>query len=137
MSECLEQLLTSTQRREADAADAMRIIDAHRPKRPGRAIVADVMEAASAYAKRETQHPGATLAEREHLRAVYELAMLRTKLAQKDKDLREAVQALQDRARDSFDCGRGLSQDDLEAAWADEAPEDYAQFVRLWNGAQS
>ena len=51
--------------------------------------------------------------------------------------LKEAVQALQDRARDAFDCGRGLSQDDLEAAWADEAPEDYAQFVRLWNGAQS
>jgi hypothetical protein len=144
MSAILESVLTDQQRAEADAADrkALAQIKAYNAlqtalKRPSRCIAAEVSEAASAYAKQQTQHEGATLAEREHIQAVYELATLRAKLTQKDKDLREAVQALQDRARDAFDCGRNLDQDALEAAWDDEAPEDYAQFKRLWWGAQA
>ncbi len=41
MSAILESLLTPSQRREADAADAMRIIDAHRPKPPANMPVDD------------------------------------------------------------------------------------------------
>lgn len=68
--------------------------------------------------------------------ARYEIALLRERLAQKDADLIEAVSALEARARDAFDCGRFLPQDVLEAQWDAEAPEDYAQYKRLWWGAQ-
>ena len=98
---------------------------------------ADSSAAASAYAKAQTQYPGATLTEREHIAQVYELSALRLALARKDRDLGEAVQALLDRARDAFDCGQRLPQDALEAAWDAETPADYAQFQRLRAGALS
>lgn len=123
MSELLESRLTTSQRREADAADAMAVIDAHRPK-PPRFAQTYCSQCGRKQGPGDSGHSSCST----HCNAVA--------LEQKSKDLREAVQALQDRARDAFDCGRNLDQEALEAAWADEEPAHYAQFQRLWFGAQ-
>ena len=65
------------------------------------------------------------------------LAVALDRLAQKDRDLREAVQALHDRAKDAFDCGFNLSDEALEEAWEIEAPADYEQYKRLQAGAET
>lgn len=49
----------------------------------------------------------------------------------------EAVQVIEERARDAFDCMRALDQEAFEAAWHDEVPADYVQWLRLKQGAEA
>lgn len=106
---------------------------AHYPTGP--ALLAALEADARAFALRQCGRPDAAV-ERAQLAALLRAQVLRLfqRAEQKDRDLREAVQALQDRARDAFDVRGDMSQDALEAAWEAEAPEDFAQFKRLWFG---